>query len=161
MKIGFTETEAKVILFLAVVFFAGLFIKYFYITSDEVSYKNFDYSKQDSLFWASGKNAVDTANSPNLKEKKVDSKQELLDFSEDDIGYDNQNKELPAPLSININKAGVDILETLPGIGPKTAEKIIALRDSKGGFRSLSELMEVKGIGEKKFNAIKKYVFIE
>lgn len=161
MKLGFTETETKVILFLVVVFFAGLFVKYFYLSSDEISYKEFDYSKQDSLFLESGKNAADTANSPNLKQKKVDSKQELLDFSEDDIGYDNQKKELPAPLSININKADVDILVNLPGIGPKTAEKIIALRDSKGGFGNLSELMEVKGIGEKKFNAIKKYLFIE
>ena len=142
-------------------FFAGLFVKYFYLSPDEISYKEFDYSKQDSLFWASGKNAVDTTNSPNLKQKKVDSKQELLDFSEDNIGYDNQKKELPAPLSINLNNASVDILVNLPGIGPKTAEKIIALRDSKGGFGNLSELMEVKGIGEKKFNAIKKYLFIE
>ncbi|KAB2842986.1 MAG: helix-hairpin-helix domain-containing protein [Melioribacteraceae bacterium] len=70
-------------------------------------------------------------------------------------------KELPAPLSININKAGIEILTTLPGIGLKTAEKIIALRDSKGGFKKLDELMEVKGIGAQKFNAIKKYLFIE
>jgi len=143
------------------VFFAGIFIKYFYLNSNGIPYEEFDYSEQDSLFLASGKNTVDTSKSPNLIEKDVDSKQELLDFSADNIGRDNKIKELPAPLSININKAGIEILTTLPGIGLKTAEKIIALRDSKGGFKKLDELMEVKGIGAQKFNAIKKYLFIE
>lgn len=143
------------------VFFAGIIVKYFYLNSNGTPYTEFDYSKQDSVFLASGKNTVDTAYSPNLVEKDVDSKQELLDFSADKIGYDNNKKELPALSSININKAGVEILTKLPGIGLKTAEKIVALRDSKGGFKNLEELMEVKGIGTQKFSAIKKYLFID
>ena len=48
-KIGFTETEIKVLLFLAISFLAGFVIK---IVNDSSSpeYKNFDYSEQDSLF---------------------------------------------------------------------------------------------------------------
>ena len=142
-------------------FFAGIVIKYFYLNSNGTTYTEFDYSKQDSIFNASGKNTVDTVNSPNFVEKDVDSKQELLDFSADNIEYDSKKKELPAQSSININKADVEILTKLPGIGLKTAEKIIALRDSKGGFKNLEELMEVKGIGAQKFSAIKKYLFID
>ena len=43
----------------------------------------------------------------------------------------------------------------------KTAKKIIELRDVRGGFSNLSELMDVKGIGEIKFNKIKKFLYIE
>lgn len=142
-------------------FFAGITIKYFYLNSNGTPYTEFDYSKHDSTFLASGKNKVDTANSPNFIEKNVDSKQELLDFSAANIEYDNKKKEPPAPLSININNADVEILTKLPGIGLKTAEKIVELRDSKGGFKNLEELMEVKGIGAQKFSAIKKYLFID
>jgi competence protein ComEA len=49
----------------------------------------------------------------------------------------------------------------LPGIGPKTAEKIIILRTQKGGFSRVDELTEVKGIGLKKLNKIKSFLFIE
>jgi len=143
------------------VFFIGLFFKYILFSYDEIDYKEFDYSKEDSVFLTSGKNAVDKAFSPNLKEKTVDYKQELLDFSDNEKGYEKQLKELPDPLSINLNEADIDALKSLPGIGSKTAENIIALRISKGGFNSLDELMEVKGIGPIKFNAIKKYLFIE
>ena len=142
-------------------FFAGIVIKYFYLESSEIGYTEFDYSVQDSLFIAAGQNKVDVSNSSNFNEKKVDSKQELLDFSGNEKGHDNQLKKLPDPLSINLNKADIDILVKLPGIGKNTAEKIIALKFSKGGFKNLEELMEVKGIGIKKFNAIKKYLFIE
>jgi competence protein ComEA len=63
--------------------------------------------------------------------------------------------EEPAPGRININTAGTDSLCSLPGIGEVLAERIIEYRSAIGGFSSLEELMEVKGIGEKKFAAIK------
>jgi competence protein ComEA len=48
----------------------------------------------------------------------------------------------------------------LPGIGEKTAEAILQMREKNGKFRKLEELKKVKGIGEKKFEKIKKYIFI-
>jgi competence protein ComEA len=63
--------------------------------------------------------------------------------------------------SINLNTAGLNDLVKLPGIGEKTAEKIIQLRNERGGFKRLQELMDVKGIGEVKFNKIKKFLYIE
>lgn len=49
---------------------------------------------------------------------------------------------------VNLNTADQAALETLPGVGPVTAEAILAWRDSSGGFTSVDELLEVDGIGE-------------
>mgnify|MGYP001260821221 CR=1 FL=1 len=59
-----------------------------------------------------------------------------------------------APL-INLNTATVEQLEKLPGVGPKTAERIIEYRQKNGAFKKVEELMNVKGIGEKSFLKIK------
>lgn len=53
------------------------------------------------------------------------------------------------PTKINVNTATQEELCTLKGVGPAIAEKIIEARDAKGGFKSLDDLMEVKGIGPK------------
>ena len=58
-----------------------------------------------------------------------------------------------APLSLAT--ATADQLDELDGIGPKIAERILAFRDRNGGFRSLEQLREVEGIGEKRFEALK------
>ena len=50
---------------------------------------------------------------------------------------------------ININTATVSELQSVKGIGPKTATAIVAYRDEHGTFSSVDDLEEVKGIGEK------------
>lgn len=65
------------------------------------------------------------------------------------------NKTSPDALGkININKAGRDELQTLPGVGIKTAEKIIAYREAHGSFKSKEELKEVPTLGEKKYEKL-------
>ena len=59
---------------------------------------------------------------------------------------------------ININKATQTELETLSGIGPSVANKIIQYRDKNGKFTNIEELKNVPGIGESKYEAIKDYV---
>jgi competence protein ComEA len=49
--------------------------------------------------------------------------------------------------SLDLNRADGPALERLPGVGPALAERILALRRSKGRFRSVDELLEVRGIG--------------
>ena len=56
---------------------------------------------------------------------------------------------------VNINTANVEKLITLTGIGKSTAEKIIKYREENGYFNTIEDLMNVTGIGESKFNAIK------
>jgi len=55
---------------------------------------------------------------------------------------------------ININSADTATLSQLPGIGPKTAEKITAFRTEHGPFKNLDELTQIKGIGSKKLAKI-------
>lgn len=60
----------------------------------------------------------------------------------------------PPAVKVDPNRATADELATVPGIGPKTAAAIVAYRREHGAFRDLSQLREVKGIGEKKWAAI-------
>jgi competence protein ComEA len=56
---------------------------------------------------------------------------------------------------VNINTASVAELTTLPGIGEKTAARIIEYRQKNGNFKKVEELMNVRGIGEKNFLKLK------
>jgi competence protein ComEA len=56
---------------------------------------------------------------------------------------------------VNINTASATELATLPGIGAKTAARIIEYRQKNGPFKKVEELMNVRGIGEKNFLKLK------
>ena len=61
---------------------------------------------------------------------------------------------------VNINTADATTLETLDGVGPATAEAIIAWREANGAFSTVEQLMEVRGIGPAKFEAMKNDVTV-
>jgi comEA protein len=63
-------------------------------------------------------------------------------------------KASSAPV-VNINTAPAEQLERLPGVGPKTAARIVEYRQKNGGFKKVEELMNVRGIGEKAFLKMK------
>jgi competence protein ComEA len=69
-----------------------------------------------------------------------------------------QNGRSPARVSakapISLNKASVAELDALPGIGRTLAEEVIRYRSEKGRFRTLDELKEVPGIGERRFERL-------
>lgn len=56
---------------------------------------------------------------------------------------------------VNINTASASELDTLPGIGPAYAERIITYREEHGGFSNIEELQEVAGIGPKTYEKLK------
>lgn len=59
---------------------------------------------------------------------------------------------------IDLNTATQEQLQTLPGVGPVLAERIIAFRTEHGGFKSVEQLQEVSGIGEKRYAELKDLV---
>lgn len=61
---------------------------------------------------------------------------------------------------LNLNTATSDQLQLLPGVGPATASKIIAYRD-RHPFRSVLHLMRIKGIGRKRFGAMRPYLAVD
>ena len=62
---------------------------------------------------------------------------------------------------ININKASIEELDKLPGIGEATANKIVNYRAEKGKFNSIEDIKNVKGIGDKKYEELKNLISIE
>lgn len=62
---------------------------------------------------------------------------------------------------ININTANRYQLTKLPGIGPKLAERIIEYRETHGPFASCEDIKKVKGIGEKKYQAIRDRITVD
>ena len=61
---------------------------------------------------------------------------------------------------LNLNSATVAQLESLPGIGKSTAERILEYREKSGGFKKAEDLMNVRGIGEKSFLKLKPLVTV-
>lgn len=62
---------------------------------------------------------------------------------------------------ININKATQTELETIPGVGPSTALKIINYREENGKFSSVEDIKNVSGIGDAKYEQMKNYVAVK
>jgi competence protein ComEA len=64
-------------------------------------------------------------------------------------------------LVLNLNTATLMELETLPGVGPVLARRIIDFREKKGGFRRVEELLVIPGISERKWKLIKDRVEVK
>ena len=62
---------------------------------------------------------------------------------------------------VNINKANQTELESIPGIGPSTASKIINYREENGKFSSIEDIKNVSGIGNTKYENIKDYITVK
>jgi comEA protein len=59
---------------------------------------------------------------------------------------------------INLNAATSEELQLVPGIGPATAEKILLMRKSYGSFKSVDDLLAIRGIGKKRLDKMRKYL---
>ena len=62
---------------------------------------------------------------------------------------------------VNLNTASFAELDSLPGIGPVMAERILEFRKKNGMFRRVEDLMNVRGIGERKFLKLRDYIVVE
>lgn len=96
-----------------------------------------------------------------LKEALAQDEADLSTLSLQNILYNGQLIVIPKKKKetlISINSADISELVKLPGIGEKTAQKIIDYRNEFGSFLSLEELMNVSGIGNAKYNKIKPFI---
>lgn len=131
---SFTKNETKILLFIVSVLIAGFGIKYYKQVFSK-DHGAFNYSASDSVF---------------------NSLSEKIYANEKKNGKDPGKKESGA--IININTATKNELIGLPGVGDATAEKIINYREQKKGFKKIEDMMNVSGIGKKKFEKMKPFI---
>jgi len=67
-------------------------------------------------------------------------------------------KKKPPGQPVNINAATSEELQLVPGIGPSTAEKILQMRKSYGPFKSVDDLLAIRGLGPKRLEKMRKYL---
>ena len=137
----FTDKESAAITFLAVTFLIGMGVDYYR-----------DKSAEDRL----------AESIPKLiaEDKKFKEAAAMIQSGYDhsfDITKLNDDGTLQ---SIDLNRASLNGLTLLPGIGPIIAGRIIALRESNGYFRSAEELLTIRGIGKNKLNKIRPFIII-
>ncbi len=159
IKFGFTETEGNVILFLSLLFIAGL--GFYAFTNTETTKKViFNYSTEDSLFNAA---KIDTVSAKKLHKgnnsKKTDGSLNKNNKKSNSIKkFDNTTADFKR---INLNTANKLTLMKLPGIGEKIANDIIAYRIKTGKINYLLDLIAIKGLSREKINKLRDYVIIE
>src|SRR6266702_492957 len=69
-------------------------------------------------------------------------------------------KKKPPLKPVNLNTATSEELQQVPGIGPATAEKILQMRKSYGEFKSVDDLLAIRGIGKKRLDKMRKYLTV-
>jgi competence protein ComEA len=69
-------------------------------------------------------------------------------------------KKKPPLKPVNINTATSEELQQVPGIGPATAEKILQMRKSYGAFKSVDDLLAIRGLGQKRLEKMRKYLTV-
>jgi competence protein ComEA len=158
-KIGLTSTEIKVGIFIISTLLVGFSYKHFILDLNKNKFKIID--EKNSAKVLGDENLTElNQNSTKSIDKKVDYKQEVLDFNKQSFNKI-QKKTILAEKSINLNTAKLSDLVKLSGIGEKIAQRIIDYRNNVKKFDNINELLKVKGIGSAKFEKIKKYIFVD
>ena len=144
-----TPSEKRTILIISgILILAGLF---YVFQSYSEKPAIIDYSKSDSVF------SRLTHKPPPVEKSIYNNTEGIANTS----GNTNENPKPDVKIgigSIDINRANEKELEKLPRIGPAMANRIIEYRNTKGPFKSIDELTNVKGIGKKTLNLIKPYL---
>ena len=97
---------------------------------------------------------------PNKKEK-LEAREYIIENSGNNVVVENGKSTVKGVGGkVNINSANQNELETLPGIGPSLAQRIIEYRETNGEFEKIEDLQNVKGIGDSKYSNIKEKVCI-
>ncbi|OGO78864.1 MAG: hypothetical protein A2Y23_05160 [Clostridiales bacterium GWB2_37_7] len=124
-----------------------------------------DSRVEDAIRLAGGASANADLNGINMAQKLNDEDMVYVPKKGETIEQGSRNSYI-APTSIkkgkiNINKATLEELDSLPGIGPAIAKRVIEYRDNSGSFKSIEELNNVSGIGEEKYKDIKSLITVD
>lgn len=151
-KLQLTEYEGYAIFILLLFGAGGISVNIF--SKNGGSSAPFEYKQEDKLFEkiVSGDYSK---NNQEINSRDIDSLSVVSEFNKDNK---NKNAGISGGERININTADLAEICRLPGIGEKTAQKIIDLRNRLGKFSSVNQLLIVKGIGDKKLQQIKPYI---
>ena len=120
---------------------------------------NGDLHLVDAVNKAGGLTDLADADAVNLAEKLTDGQHIHIPTKEILLQEKNFSGTSSGDL-VNINTADVEQLSTLKGIGPAMAQRIIDYREQNGKFKTVDELKNVRGIGQKKFDALKDKITI-
>ncbi len=148
-RAGFTRNEAAVALFMCTAILAGSLLSAF--RGEPAPGPDFRavFAQHDSLF-AERAALPETPPAPSTdKAVTARSANPARTSAKNDGGM------------VNINTAGTAELQTLPGIGEATANKIIAWRTGHGRFNRTEDIMDVPSIGEKKFEKLRHRITVE
>src|SRR6267378_4255450 len=69
-------------------------------------------------------------------------------------------KKKPPAKPLDLNTATSEELQQVPGIGPATADKILQMRKSYGAFKSVDDLLAIRGLGPKRLEKMRKYLTV-
>jgi competence protein ComEA len=120
---------------------------------------------EDAIKLAGGATEQADLNSINMAQKLNDEDMVYVPKKGEIIETEGKNSNVsPLPSmkgKININKASVQQLDTLPGVGPSIAQKIVEYRSSRGDFKSIEELNNVSGIGDEKYKDVKDLITVD
>lgn len=115
----------------------------------------------DLILIAGGQTENANLNKVNLAYELSDGEQIYIPSIFDEETEYNNKESSSSSGKININKASLEDFQTISGIGPSLAQKIITYRNSIGKFSSIEELKNVSGIGDKKYESIKDFVSLK
>ena len=93
-------------------------------------------------------------------ENSITTQKYITTDSGDNVIVEESDMEKTTNMLVNINEATQTELETLPGIGPSTALKIISYREANGEFSSIEDIKNVSGIGDNKFEKIRELICV-
>lgn len=162
-NLNFTKSEGRILLLIIGILTVGFSVK-FYNEVLSIPEKSFDMETFESRFTSLAKSSPVVFDEEKFYNALSDDEKVLYDSLKKieeqfyDAPEERKKKINIAENSIDLNSASMEELIALPGIGEVTAERIIQFRETKGRFRKIEDIMNVKGIGKKKFENIKPYI---
>ncbi len=142
---GFTRKELAVLLFLAVAFLSGLGV---WLVRSRFA----PLPEPGPLLDIEGNHSTEGEDRHPQENR---SKDDQTHHVESRIGTEETQS---VRILVHLNQSSQDQIETLPGVGPVIASRIVAYRKNHGDFQNIDELLNVKGIGVKTLDRIRPYL---